>query len=60
MAPALQVVQAANEVNDGDSIGQNLSSVSAATDITVEHNFVISKNHRMRDELNIIVRCNRR
>ena len=59
-ALSLQVGRYANEVNDGDFIGQSFSSVSAATDSSVEHNFVISENHMMRDELKNIARCNRR
>ena len=58
-APALQVVRAANEVNDGDFIGQSFSSVSAGTDSTVENNFVVSENNRIRKELKNIYRCNR-
>ena len=38
----------------------SVSSISVAMDSTVEHSFTISKNHRMRDELNNIARCNRR
>ena len=47
-------------MNDGDSIGQRFSLVSACTDSTVNNNFVTNKNHRMRDELNDIYRFNRR
>ena len=49
-------------MNDGDSsvIGQSVSPISAAMDSTVEHNFVINKNHRMRDELKNISRYSRR
>ena len=57
---SLQVVRAANEVNDCDSIGQRFSSVSAGMDSTLNNNFVISENHRMRDELKDIYRFNRR
>ena len=60
MAPALQVVRAPNEVNDGDSIGQSFSSVSAGADSTVNNYFVISENQRMRDELKDIHKFNRR
>jgi len=57
---SLQVGQVVNEVNDGDSIGQSLSSsVHAATDSTVENNCVISDNYRVRDDLKNIARCNR-
>ena len=58
-APSLQVGQAANEVNDGYSIGQSFSSVSAGTYSTMENNFIMSENHRMRDKLKNIARCSR-
>jgi len=44
VAPILQIVRAANQVNDNDSIGHSYSSVSAGTESTVHNNFVISKN----------------
>ena len=60
MAPALQIVRAANQVNDNDSIGQTFSSVSAGTDTIAQTNAVIRENERMRQELKEINRITRR
>ena len=43
VAPTLQIVRAANQVNDNDSIGHSYSSVSAGTESTVQSNVVIRR-----------------
>jgi hypothetical protein len=60
MALTLPIVQAANQVNDNDSIGHSYSSVSAGTESTVHNKFVISEKQRMRQELKEINRITRR
>ena len=60
MAPTLQIVRAANQVNDNDSIGHSYSSVSAGTDSTAQSNDGIRENERMRQELKEINRITRR
>ena len=35
VAPTLQIVRAANQINDNDSIGHSYSSVSAGTESTI-------------------------
>ena len=59
LAPTLQIVRAANQVNDNDSIGHSYSSVSAGTDTTAQSIAVIRENERMRQELNEIKRRTR-
>ena len=60
LAPTLQIVRAANQVNDNDSIGHSCSLVSAGTDSTAQSNAVIRENERMRQELKDINRLTRR
>ena len=60
LAPTLEIVRAANQVNDNDSIGHSFSSVSAGTDTIAQSNAVIRENERMRQELKDINRLTRR